>query len=378
MPGKYLRSAASGLLLAAAVGTAHAAPDPQHIADLLVAAAAATGEAQLAYKAATADGDTITVSGLTVSVPAKQATLTIPAVVISGAAERQPGGFTAERIAFDGGSASAPAGSFKWQSAAMDGAVVASADEVKARARVRPFHTMTVSGLSANEAAAADPIEVATVAVTIGAVGEGTPISVVIKASGVRFPASLVANPIAAAMADRLGYKEFDADIAMDGAYDPSADTLAINALTIDAADIGKIAVTAKFSGLSFRRLSDPAQAKAARAAARLDAMTVRFDDAGFVARMLAMQASMLGGTPDDVRAELVYGALPFALSFIGNTTFRDSLLAATAAFLEDPHSLTFTAAPAEPVPLGKVVRTALHTPTALPDLLDPAVVANH
>jgi hypothetical protein len=74
---------------------------------------------------------------------------------------------------------------------------------------------------------------------------------------------------------------------------------------------------------------------------------------------------------------QLVYGALPFALSFVDNETFRTQFLAAAGAFLEDPRSFTVTVSPAEPVPLGQLMRTALRTPLELPDLLTANVAAN-
>jgi hypothetical protein len=106
--------------------------------------------------------------------------------------------------------------------------------------------------------------------------------------------------------------------------------------------------------------------------------MTVRIENAGFVERMLDMQAQMLGGTRDDVRSQLVDGALPFALSFVENEAFRTEALVALSAFLADPRSLTITFAPAEPVPLGQAIRTAARRPGALPDLLAPRMQANN
>jgi hypothetical protein len=378
MPGKPIRLAACGLLLAATVASAHAAADPERIARLLAAAAAATGEAELTFEAAAANGNDITITDLKLVVAAEGGVVSVPSVVISGAAEREPGGFTAEGIVFDGGSATSPAGEVKWGTAAIADAIVPSADEVKARARVRPFRKLTLGAVEVNDAEIADPIAIAALSTEIGEIAEGAPSEILVKATGVRLPASFITNPIGAALIERLGYSEFSADITMDGGYDVAADTVTVHALTIDAAEIGKIALTAKFSGMSFRGLSDPEESAAARAAARLDAMTLRFDDAGFVKRMLDMQAGMLGGTPDDVRAQLVYGALPFALSFVDNASFRDEFLAAAATFLEDPRSLVITVAPDAPVPLGQVVHTALRTPFALPDLLTPDVVANH
>jgi hypothetical protein len=175
-----------------------------------------------------------------------------------------------------------------------------------------------------------------------------------------------------------LDYDTVDASITMDSEYDTTADTVTVHLLSIDAAGIGKVTFTGKASGLSVKGLTDPAKSKDARAAAKLDAMSVRLDNAGVVERMLDMQAQLLGGTRDDVRSQLVDGALPFALSFVKNAAFRDQFQKAAEVFLKDPHSLTITFAPAQPVPLGEVMRTAGHSPTQLPDLLSPTVEANN
>ena len=379
MPSTLLRLAAAGVVVAAsAVTTAAGAVDAQRIARLLTGAVAATGQAKLTYGSASAEGDDVVLDVITLVMPTKEAAVTVPRIVISGAVERDGGGFTAERITFDGGTASSPAGTVRWGAAAMLDAVVPSVDEAAARSRLRPFRKLTLGELVISDPEVAEPIAVAALDVEIGELAEDGPSDILLRATGTRLPTSFITNPIAAAVIDRLGYSEIAADITVDGNYDVAADTVTVHTLTIDAAEIGTIAVAAKLSGLSFRALSDPEESAAARAAARLDSMTVRFDDGGFVKRMLDMQAGMLGGTPEDVRDQLVYGALPFALSFVDDEGFRDSFLAAAEVFLQDPRSLTITAAPSAPVPLGQVMRTALRTPLALPDLLTPDVVANH
>lgn len=377
MSGKSLRLVACALFLLTIAAPARAVLAPERIAEMLAAAVTATGEAELAFDGTTADGDTVTVTGLKLSVAAEDSTVAVPTVVITGAAPREAGGFTAARIAFNGGTATSPDVSVTWRSATLDNAIVPSADEVKARARLRPFGRLTFTGLDIVDSRVPDPIAIAELTVEIDEITEGAPSDIRIRAAGARLPASIVTNPIGANLLSGLGYKEIVADVTMDSDYDVAADTVVVHALTIDAVDVGRIEMTARFSGLSFRGLSDPEEAAAARAAARLDAMTVRFDDAGFVGRMLDMQADMLGGTRDEVREQLVYGALPFALSFVEDVSFREQFLAAVSAFLEKPHSITVSVAPGAPVPLGQVVRTAVRTPTQLPDLLTPDVVAN-
>ena len=376
MVGTWVRAAISSLFLVAAVVAAEAAPDPQRIADMLAAAAAATGELTLTYESVAADEDTVILTGVRLAL-ADEAVMTIPSLIVVGVVEREGGGFTADRIVLDGGTVESSHGAAAWETAVVEDVVVPAANEVAARSRIRPFRKLTLGGLVASEAELPDPLAVTTLSVQVGELTDDKPTSVLVQATGAELPASVVTNPIGAAMIDGLGYAELLADAVIDLDYDPSADTVVLHGLMVDAVEFGRVAVTASFSGLSFRALTDPEESAAARSAARLDAMTVRFDDGGLVGRMLDMQAEMLGGTRDEVREQLVYGALPFALSFVENAEFRGQFLAAAAAFLEDPRSLTVTVAPQAPVPLGEVMRTALRTPLKLPDLLTANVAAN-
>jgi hypothetical protein len=261
---------------------------------------------------------------------------------------------------------------------ALEGVIVPSADEVKARAKLRPFAKVTAGTINISGADLAAPVDVASLTLDIGDVVEGSPSSIQMRAAGVRLPTALLSNSLLNTVIVMLDYKEFLAEVTFDGEYDTTADTVAVRALTIDAANVGKITLTGKASAFSVKGLTTPEKSKEARANARLDKLTVRLDNAGFVERLLDMQAEMLGGTRDDVRSQMVDFMLPFALSFVDNVAFREQFLAATATFLKDPRSLTITFSPEKPVPLGQVMRTAARSPAALPDLLTPTVEANN
>src|SRR6185295_16457100 len=103
----------------------------------LVAAFAAIPNAEASYADASANGDDVTVNELKVTFPEGKS-LTIPAVVISGAADRDKGGFTATSISFDGGSVTDDKGTMKWETGSVEDAVVPSADEIKAKAKMAP------------------------------------------------------------------------------------------------------------------------------------------------------------------------------------------------------------------------------------------------
>jgi hypothetical protein len=118
--------AACGVLLVAAV-QADAAPVPDAVGAMLTAAVAATGEATLTYESASASGDAITLANVKIATPGGNL-VTVPAVVISGTADRTGGGFTATHVAFDNGTAAARGSTTTWATASVDDVVVPSAD----------------------------------------------------------------------------------------------------------------------------------------------------------------------------------------------------------------------------------------------------------
>jgi hypothetical protein len=379
MPGSPVRSVVIGSLVgllcavrpAAAIGAAA-------VAEAFVAAAGAVPGVAVTYSGAAGDGETVTISG--VSATFGDATATLPNVVVSGIAPREGGGMTAARIAFDGGSITDPRGTLRWTTAAVEDAVIPLADEVKARARIRPFRALSMTALTVEAAALAAPIEIAASDVEVDEIADGIPANARFHASGVRLPTALIANTVLGVMATMMNYTEFVADISVDGVYDGDADSAVLEMLTIDVPTAGKLAVAAEASDFSIRNITDPDEevSKEARAKARLESVQVRIENTGIVERFLDMQAQMLGGSRDDVRKQIVEGALPFALSFVKNVAFREEFQAAVAAFLNEPRSLTITAEPGEPVPLGQFVRAAARAPMTLPDLLAPRVEANN
>jgi hypothetical protein len=369
--------AGPGFAAVLVLAPAAAASDAARIADLLTAAIVATGEMEATYEVATADGDDLTVTGFKVALADGRGSLTLPILVIGGAGEREGGGFTAARITFDGGSATLGDDTVRWATAAIEDAVVPSVDEVRLRARIRPFGQASFGALEIARAGDAAPVRVAALGIAVGDMTDGVARDVRVRASGAEVPASFFTGTIVSAIIDRLDYRTFTADIATDGDYDTAGDTLSLRKLVVDAVGVGRIDMDGKFSGLSLLGMIDREKSAEARASARLDSMTLRLENAGLVERVLDMQAEMLGGTRDDVRFQFVYGALPFALSFVDNERFRDQFLVAATAFLEDPRALTFRVAPQEPVPLRQIYRAARSSPLALPDLLTPDVEAN-
>jgi hypothetical protein len=378
MPINWLRALAIVVVATAAAGTpaAHAAPDAKAIADSLAAAAAATDRVQASYGSASAAGETITISDFTIK-RSDAKTIVIPAVVITGALPRDPGGFTAQSIAFDGGTATRGKDVVTWQTGLVEDALVPSAEEIKAETDVRPFGKLVVGGLQISESNLAEPVTAEEIRVIMEADADNFPSAFAAQVSGIQFPADILkGRPQEKAIVDALGYESFDVNISVSGAFDRAAQAMSLNALTINTAGVGNLSVKARISGMSPGRITATRVDAEARSETKLENLEVRFDNAGVVERALDMHAALIMGSRADAVAQ-INAALPLVLGILGNDAFQAKLAPAIESFLGDPRSISFSATPNEPVSLEQIFATGLSNPRGLPDLLGADVSAN-
>ncbi len=360
------------IAILAAAGAA-AAPDAHAVADALVAAFNANGKAVASYGDATASGDTITITGFKAVQPKRTGRdLTIATIAIAGAAERQPGGFTAASMTFSDGSASYRQGVVTWQTAVVTNAVIPTPEEVGSLSnKYLPFSTATVSGIAINGPEFAQPVEVAKVNFGMAADANGEPNSVTFTTTDIHIPASAFSAPDVSGVMQALGYTDLVVSVTFDAGFDTGADKFALRSLSIDIADVGKLAITAALShvkvhdmvGISANRKSAQSQMP------NLDGLSIRFDNAGVVERALDMQAKSLGTTREDVAAQWPM-LLPLIIGDAGGPAFLDKVNTALVAFLQSPKSITITLTPPNPVPFDTMAKTLNQDQTKLPELL--------
>lgn len=378
MPGLHLRSTVCALAFALLWAAPAGAADADSVAAQFRDAVAATERATVTYGAATGEGSTVTLAEVAISA-ADGTTITVPSLVFSGIETRDQGGFIAAEVVADFGSISGEHRSVTWQEAAFEQVTIPSTAEIAASAPITPFLEASVASVSLSDTRLNAPLAIETVSVTMTSASDGSPAGLAVAADGFAIPVSLFSGTVPGMLLQLMQYQELVADIAIEGTYDAATETGVLQRLSVNAADAGTITIRGAASGLAIAEAASPDDevSKAARANARLDTLSVRLDNAGFVERMLDAQADMLGGTRDDIRAQLISGALPLALSFVKNEPFRQDFLAAATEFLQNPVSLTIAFNPAEPVPLGQFLRTLSRAPASVPDLLSPTVEAN-
>lgn len=364
-----------GSLLLLATG-AEAAPDARQVADSLVAATTASGRVQATYDDAAANGDAVTISGFKITrTDAK--TIVIPSLVVTGAAMRDGGGFTATSIAFDNGKATRGNDVVTWTTGLVEDALIPSAEEVKAESDFKPFGKLAVTGVTISESNLAKPVTASEVRVLLQNAADGSTGAFAAQVSGIHFPAEVLkGRPQEKAILDALGYEEFDVNIAAAGAFDAASDSMTLNSLTINTAEIGTLTVTARLSDISLGKVIASQSDAEIGSETKLDSFEIRFDNDGVVERALDMHAALIWGTREDAAAQ-VNAALPLVLHFIGNDAFQEKVVKAFREFLVDPKSITLSASPETPVSLEKILATSLRDLDTIPDLLQADVSAN-
>jgi hypothetical protein len=351
--------------------------DAKEIADALVAASSATGRVQASYDSAAAEGDAIAIVNYKLLRTNAQ-TIVIPKLVITGAEPRQPGGFTAKSIAFDGGKATHGQDTVAWETGLVEDAVVPSADEVKAESNVRPFARLTLANITAQESNLADKVTVANVAMELQSAADGSTGAFASKVDGIHFTSAVFNDqPQQKAVLDALGYEKFDVNVIAAGTFDAAAEQMTLSQLTINTADVGTLTVKAQLSGVSSGGAVTSNTQSQTRSDAKLNSLELRFDNSGVVERALDMHAAMIFGTRADAAAQ-AKALVPIGLHFLGgDVAFQDKVAKAVGDFLDNPKSITFTAAPSTPVTLEEIGGAAMSKPDTLPTLLGADITAN-
>ena len=377
------RTALRGLVLVSALlmsSASFAASDAKKVADDIVALLKAKGDQNVTYGAATAAGDVVTISDFKLS-SGKEGEITIPAIVVTAPVDRQPGGFTATSIAFDNGQFLKGDNTAKWATGIVNDAIVPAPSEVEAKAKLTPFSHFGIGSITAtNKKDQPEPVTIASFAIDLSNVVDGTPNDGKLQITGIAIPQAVIATEAQAkATLDQLGYTSLLLNVAIDGGYDEAKQSATIRQIEVDGKDMGKLTITGSFGGLTREKLQSTDAMKNVASTATLENASVRFENAGIAEKLLDMQAKSMGATRDSL-AMMLPAALPLAFSQLNITdeAFQSKVVGAVTAFLKDPKSFTVSLKPATPVLLESLGQQAMASPSSIPSLLAIDVQANN
>ena len=169
-------------------------------------------------------------------------------------------------------------------------------------------------------------------------------------------------QPSARAALDSFGMADFTTDLSEAGGYDAASQKFTLKHCDIDVHGLGVLHGSFELSGLAPTPMTTPAAIQEAVQAAKLDALSLRWDDASLTGRLMKMTAAKQGVSVQQVRASL---AMPLA-SLPMLMPQQPDVAQQVNAFLDGQHSLTITLTPPVPVNLADWKSTPVPAKAAL------------
>jgi len=173
-----------------------------------------------------------------------------------------------------------------------------------------------------------------------------------------------------------MGYSQLDLSSRVEIAFDETKRELAIGALSLEGAGMGKVNVSGLFTNVTKELLSpDRVIATAAAVGAILQKVDLRVENAGLFEKAIGLQAKNQNKSPDEVRQGYVTGAAVLLPALLENGPAARAIGAALAKFVAKPQSFHLVAV--APNGLGAADLTLLQTPGALLKKLEIEASAN-
>lgn len=202
------------------------------------------------------------------------------------------------------------------------------------------------------------------------------PTNVGLDLRGLNLDLSLVDDPQARKLIEGLGYDRLMADYGFKLHWREADESLNLSDFKLTVKDVGTINADVALTGLKRATIEAPQTIESALPNLLFSRAKVTVQDSSVVDRAVAMEAKKKNQTPEKFRED-VAGALPLTLMLVlKNPTFQQKLAPALQTFIRTPGKLTFTAAPATPVPLLAIIAAAESDPRTLPNLISLEVQA--
>lgn len=369
----------------------------------------------LSFGAATLDGDTVTVDGVTVGFVGASAEAMEPMsfdteLTFSGIAEGTDGSYTVEALTIpdidtEFASAPEPVGHVTASDIRADSLYIPAGDTVPAVMLLQLVGSLSSGPVivtrDGEEVFSVEGMEATSTFNPSQGTADLVDLNSVLTISGISLDLSTVGeeDPSAAATIEALGLTTISGDISQDFDWTMADGHMVLNEFLFDFADVGALDITADFSGLTPAVLDQLYAMQAAMATAGDAAPTdeqaqaqmmqgmaimqgvnivgtsVRYDDASLAGKLLDYFAEQSGTD----RATFVTGLkaqLPLMLAGTGIPALNDVVIPPVEAFLDDPQSLEITVAPPSPTSL-LVLMAAAANPAGLITALGLAVEAN-
>ena len=191
-----------------------------------------------------------------------------------------------------------------------------------------------------------------------------------------------------------LGYETLTGDMTYTGSWNTTDGRMTLDDMAFDIDDAAVLKMSFDISGYTpqfvsalqdmQKQMSEGKVDQQAQGLAMLglmqqltfNGMQIRIEDASLTGKLLDFFGKQQGAD-GNAMAQQLKGMMPFMLGQLGNPEFAANVSAAVGTYLDNPKSLTITAAPANPVPAAQIMAAGMSAPQTIPDVLGVVVTAN-
>lgn len=202
-------------------------------------------------------------------------------------------------------------------------------------------------------------------------------------------------DPSTVAKLKELGFSNVQGSMDVHGSWDLKDGKYDMDKFVVDVKDAGKLNLSFNLGGMTAELLqnistlrnnaiSGKADEKTAAAGlmgvaqqVSFGSMKIRYDDASFAGKLLDMGAKQNGMKKGDL-VQQIKAMMPAMGAQINHPEFVKNTTEQVGKFLDNPKSLTISAAPKQAVPFTILVATAGASPAQLIDLINLKVEANN
>jgi hypothetical protein len=178
-------------------------------------------------------------------------------------------------------------------------------------------------------------------------VNGNAPVETTLSLRGLSIPAH--ATPQLEQLLTPLALSQVVLDLDENGSYDPATGDTTVKRAVVTAERLGSLSLSAQFTNVP-RRLAGTDDPMAAFSQLGIGAFTFQFTNDTLVQRVTAMLAKQSGKTPAEIADQGKTAASFLAAGLVPGQADAGEQV---ASFIAAPKTLTITAAPVAPVPLG-------------------------
>ncbi|MGH6923163.1 MAG: hypothetical protein ACRED5_05275 [Propylenella sp.] len=353
------------------------------IADAIGAALTKGSRAQATYDAAAFDGENVVIKGFTFTGSTSADSVRFEETVVESPTEDGTGLFHSPRVTLTKGTAAGEPGGTVGSVTATDVTVLDPATvEGEGFAESVLYRTAEIHDVHALRESEPTDLAVERIAVEFGPTDGDAPRDVSGTIEGLTVSPDLFAHRRFAILArgrlrlEKLGFEKLVFDAEWTGSWDKTAGTMAISDSTFTFRDNAEVTVTGTVGSLPDPRVLNDADVVAQIAKLEFHDLVARYQEGALAGRVFDLMAEEQElSRPEYV--EQLSQALPFLLANLTHAAFREKLIAALRAFIQDPLSFTIAIEPEEPISGNEIVSIAKSAPGTLPDRLKASVSAN-